>query len=314
MRIPVDSHPRIVSLLSSSTEIVAALGCLDWLVGRSHECDYPPEVLALPVCSRPRIDPLASSLDIDTQVKTLVANQISIYDVDGQRLSALQPDLILTQMLCEVCAVSDRDVLAALGPDLMPGARLLSLSPQCLAEIWKDIQTVADALGISDHGADVVVRLRSRMEELRVRMLPRTRPRVACIEWISPLMAAGNWVPELVEAAGGESVIGGEGVHSPWLTWEELEAADPGVIVLMPCGFDLERTCQESRVLESEERWMALRAVRDGRVYAVDGNQYFNRPGPRLVDSAEMLAEIIHHPEQSAGTGWCRWASRPRGG
>ena len=220
MKIPVDSHPRIVSLLSSSTEIVSALGCLDWLVGRSHECDYPPEVLALPVCSRPRIDPLASSLEIDTQVKTLVTNQISIYEVDGPQLTALHPDLILTQMLCEVCAVSDRDVLAALGPDLLPRARLLSLSPQCLAETWTDIQTVADALGISGRGAEVVTSLRSRMEQLRVRVSPRTRPRVACIEWISPLMAAGNWVPELVDAAGGESVLGRAGIHSPWLTWE----------------------------------------------------------------------------------------------
>ncbi len=303
----MDSHPRIVSLLSSSTEIVAALGCLDRLVGRSHECDYPPEVLALPVCSRPRIDPSASSLDIDSQVKTLVANQISIYEVDGPRLSALRPDFILTQMLCEVCAVSDRDVLAALGPDLLPGARLLSLSPQCLAETWADIQTVADALGISDRGAEVVASLRSRIEQLRARVSPRTRPRVACIEWISPLMAAGNWVPELVEAAGGESVIGRAGVHSPWLTWEELEAADPEVIVLMPCGFDLARTCEEARVLESEARWRALRAVRNSRVYAVDGNQYFNRPGPRLVDSAEMLEEILHQPERTAGTGWCQW-------
>lgn len=306
MKIPVDSHPRIVSLLSSSTEIVSALGCLDWLVGRSHECDYPPEVLALPVCSRPRIDPLASSLEIDTQVKTLVTNQISIYEVDGPQLTALHPDLILTQMLCEVCAVSDRDVLAALGPDLLPRARLLSLSPQCLAETWTDIQTVADALGISGRGAEVVTSLRSRMEQLRVRVSPRTRPRVACIEWISPLMAAGNWVPELVEAAGGESVLGRAGIHSPWLTWEELEAADPEVIVLMPCGFDLERTCQEARVLDSEARWKALRAVRNDRVYAVDGNQYFNRPGPRLVDSAEMLEKIIHRPKLSAGTGWCQ--------
>ncbi len=313
MRIPVDSHPRIVSLLSSSTEIVAALGCLDWLVGRSHECDYPPEVLALPVCSRPRIDPSASSLDIDSQVKTLVANQISIYEVDGPLLSALRPDFILTQMLCEVCAVSDRDVLSALGPDLLPGTRLLSLSPQCLAETWADVQTVADALGISERGAEVVASLRTRMELLRARVSSWTRPRVACIEWISPLMAAGNWVPELVEAAGGESVIGRAGVHSPWLSWEELAAADPEVIVLMPCGFDLERTCQEARVLEPEARWKALRAVREGRVYAVDGNQYFNRPGPRLVDSAEMLEEILHRPELSLGTGWCRWAMKPDG-
>lgn len=300
----MDRHPRIVSLLSSSTEIVAALGCLDWLVGRSHECDYPPAVLTLPICSRPRVDPSASSLEIDTQVKSLVTQQISIYEVDGPQLAQLQPDLILTQMLCEVCAVSDRDVLAALGPDLLPRTRLLSLSPTCLAETWDDIQTVADALGVSLRGKEVVTRLRSRMTTLRERVSQHTRPRVACIEWLSPLMAAGNWVPELVEAAGGDPVIGRAGAHSPWLEWEQLEAADPDVFVLMPCGFDLERTCDEAGVLHSDPRWNALRSVREGRVYAVDGNQYFNRPGPRLVDSAEMLADIFHRIDLTTGLGW----------
>ena len=300
----MDRHPRIVSLLSSSTEIVAALGCLDWLVGRSHECDYPPAVLTLPICSRPRVDPSASSLEIDNQVKSLVTQQISIYEVDGPQLAQLQPDLILTQMLCEVCAVSDRDVLAALGPDLLPGTRLLSLSPTCLAETWDDIQTVADALGVSPRGADVVARLRSRMTTLRERVSQHTRPRVACIEWLAPLMAAGNWVPELVEAAGGDPVIGRAGAHSPWLEWEQLEAADPDVCILMPCGFDLARTCDEAAVLHSDPRWNSQRAVRAGRVYAVDGNQYFNRPGPRLVDSAEMLADIFHSPQATAGAGW----------
>ena len=303
----MEAHPRIVSLLSSSTEIVAALGCLDWLVGRSHECDYPPEVLSLPVCSRLRIDPSASSRDIDTQVKTLVANQISIYEVDSTLLATLQPEVILTQMLCEVCAVSDRDVLAVLGPELLPGARLVSLSPKCLAETWNDIQTVATALGVPARGTEVVAQLRRRHESLRLRSSGRPRPRVACLEWLSPLMAAGNWVPELVEAAGGDSVIGEAGRHSPWLAWEALEAADPEVIVLLPCGFDLERTCQEAEVLHSEERWNALRAVRNDRVYAVDGNQYFNRPGPRLVDSAEMLEQIFHAPEMTSGTGWRKW-------
>ena len=295
---------RIVSLLSSSTEIVAALGCLEWLVGRSHECDFPTEVLGLPVCSKPRVDPSASSRDIDSQVKALLADQISIYEVNGPLLAALRPDVILTQTLCEVCAVSDKDVLTALGPKLLPGTRLVSLKPQCLAETWDDIQTVADSLGVPSRGAEVVARLRSRMEALRQRVAHVPRPRVACIEWLAPLMAAGNWVPELVEAAGGESVIGEAGKHSPWLTWEELGAADPDLLVLMPCGFDLERTCQEAAAVMTDPRWGELRAVQGGRVYAVDGNQYFNRPGPRLVDSAEMLAEIFHSPQARAGAGW----------
>ena len=298
------SSPRIVSLLSSSTEIVAALGCTDWLVGRSHECDFPPEVHLLPICSKPRVDPSASSREINAQVKALVADQISIYEVDGPLLASLHPDVILTQTLCEVCAVSDKDVLTALGPELLPGARLVSLKPQCLSETWDDIQTVADAIGVSNRGYEVITQLRKRLDALRLRVAPLTRPRVACIEWLAPLMAAGNWVPELVEAAGGRSVIGQAGAHSPWLEWEELAAADPDVMVLMPCGFDLERTCSEAAVLHSDERWNVLRAVRAGRVYAVDGNQFFNRPGPRLVDSAEMLANIFHRINLAAGLGW----------
>ncbi len=298
--------PRIVSLLSSSTEIVAALGGTEWLVGRSHECDYPAAVLSLPVCSRPRVDPSASSLDIDTQVKTLLAGQLSIYEVDGPLLASLRPDVILTQTLCEVCAVSDKDVLAALGPELLPGTQLVSLKPQCLAETWDDIQTVAAAMGVSSRGAEVVARLRSRFEALQQRVAPLPRPRVACIEWLEPLMSAGNWVPELVDAAGGQSVVGEAGKHSPWLSWDELQAADPEVLVLMPCGFDLERTIREAAAVMADPRWGALRAVQAGRVYAVDGNQYFNRPGPRLVDSAEMLAAIFHSPHSDTGPGWQR--------
>lgn len=283
---------RIVSLLSSSTEIVAALDCLDRLVGRSHECDYPPEVLRLPQCSRPRIDPRASSRLIDQQVKALLTDQISIFEVDGPQLAALRPELILTQTLCEVCAVSDRDVLVALG-DAAGSSRLLSLRPQCLADTWADIETVAQSLGVPERGTAVVRALRERMELLQNRVAGRPRLRVACLEWLAPLMAAGNWVPELVAAAGGEAVLGRAGQHSPWLSWEDLTAADPEVIVLMPCGFDLTRTMHESQCLADAPRWRELSAVQQGRVYAVDGNQYFNRPGPRLVESAELLAAIF---------------------
>lgn len=284
--------PRIVSLLSSSTEIVAALGCSQWLVGRSHECDYPPEILGLPVCSKPRLDPNAASGEIDAQVKSLVASQLSIFEVDGPLLSELKPDLILTQTLCEVCAVSDRDVLAALGAGTAE-ARLVSLCPQCLTDTWNDIETVASALGVPERGVALHAQLRARLEQLKSRIADRPRPRVACLEWLDPLMAAGNWVPELVEAAGGSAVVGRAAAHSPWLSWEELAAADPEVIVLMPCGFDLPRTVREAALLAADPRWRALRAVRDSRVYAVDGNQYFNRPGPRLVESAEILDAIF---------------------
>ncbi len=296
--------PRVVSLLSSSTEIVAALGCAEWLVGRSHECDYPAEVQSLPVCSRPRLDPSAASGEIDAQVKSLLANQLSIYEVDGQLLASLKPDVILTQTLCVVCAVSDKDVLEALGADALTGTQLVSLKPVCLADTWDDILTVAKALGVSSIGVAVVGNLRQRKAALERRVAGLPQLRVACIEWLAPLMSAGNWVPELVEAAGGVPVVGEAGKHSPWLSWETLQASDPDVLVLMPCGFDLDRTCTEADAILAEPRWSELRAVRSGRVYAVDGNQYFNRPGPRLVDSAEMLAEIFHEPDLKAGLGW----------
>ena len=292
------SHPpRVVSLLSSSTEIVAALGCADRLVGRSHECDYPPEILGLPVCSRPRLDPAATSREIDASVKSLVASELSIFEVNGQLLAALQPDLILTQTLCEVCAVSDRDVLQALGAGA-GAAQLVSLKPQSFADTWNDIETVATALGVPARGTTLVGQLRERLEKLITQVAPLARPRVACLEWLDPLMAAGNWVPELVTAAGGVPVVGQGGVHSPWLSWENLAAADPEVIVLMPCGFDLPRTIREAACLTAHPLWSDLRAVRDRRVFAVDGNQYFNRPGPRLVDSAEILAAIFHGTER----------------
>jgi iron complex transport system substrate-binding protein len=292
------SHPpRVVSLLSSSTEIVAALGCADRLVGRSHECDYPPEILGLPVCSRPRLDPAATSREIDASVKSLVASELSIFEVNGQLLAELQPDLILTQTLCEVCAVSDRDVLQALGAGA-GAAQLVSLKPQSFADTWNDIKTVATALGVPARGTTLVGQLRERLENLITQVAPLARPRVACLEWLDPLMAAGNWVPELVTAAGGVPVVGQGGVHSPWLSWETLAAADPEVIVLMPCGFDLPRTIREAACLTAHPLWSDLRAVRDRRVFAVDGNQYFNRPGPRLVDSAEILAAIFHGTER----------------
>ncbi|MDP9354122.1 MAG: cobalamin-binding protein [Chloroflexota bacterium] len=299
---------RVVSLIASSTEIVCALGCEDRLVGRSHECDYPPSVRRLPVCTVPLIDPSASSAEIDRQVKTVLRDALSVYHVDGDLLRELQPDVVITQSQCDVCAVSLKDVEAALCVWLDARPHLVSLEPNALADIWRDIQHVADALGEPERGRAVIDRLQGRIAAVadRATVLPG-RPTVACIEWIDPLMAAGNWVPELVELAGGENLFGEAGKHSPWMTWEQLVTRDPDVIVILPCGFDIERSRQELPVLSDRRQWSALRAVQNGRVYLTDGNQYFNRPGPRLVESLEILAELLH-PEAfrfgHEGTGW----------
>lgn len=304
------THPRVLSLLSSATEIVAVLGCEDRLVGRSHECDFPPSVLWLPVCSEPKIDVTAGSAEIDRQVKSLLRDSLSIYRVHTGRLRELRPDVILTQTQCDVCAVSQRDVEQAVCELVDVAPTIVSLEPHCLRDVWSTVRQVADALGVTDRGRDVAERLDRRIRTLaeQTAALPR-RPRVACIEWFDPLMSAGNWVPELVEIAGGINLFGEAGKHSPWMTWDDLIGSDPDVVILLACGWDIERSRRELPVLTDRSEWSSLRAVRDGRVFVTDGNQFFNRPGPRVVESAEILAEILH-PESfrfgHAGTGWQR--------
>ncbi len=301
---------RVVSLIASATEIVCALGCEDRLVGRSHECDHPPSVRRLPVCTEPLIDPDAPSAEIDRQVKAVLREALSVYRVHADVLARLQPDVVVTQSQCEVCAVSLDDVERALCAWIGARPRVVSLEPNALADVWDDTRRVAEALGVPERGAQLVGRLQGRMAAIaeRARALP-DRPTVACVEWIDPLMAAGNWVPELVALAGGVNLFGEAGKHSPWLTWEQLVGRDPDVVVILPCGFDIARSRQELPVLTRKPEWAALRAVRNGRVYLADGNQYFNRPGPRLVESLEILAELLHPAAfrfGHEGTGWAR--------
>jgi iron complex transport system substrate-binding protein len=283
------SRIRIASFIASATEIVDALGMLDCLVGRSHECDYPHGIENLPVCTRPKIEVSGNSLEIDSQVKANLANALSIYEVLDDVLEELQPTHILTQTQCEVCAVSLKDVERSVASRLKSQPKIVSLQPNCLADIWEDVRRVADALGIVERGEAVVEGLQRRM-----RVAPAEKPpTVACIEWLSPLMAAGNWVPELVELAGGVNLFGEAGKHSPWMTWEELVAKDPDVIVVMPCGFDEARTRSEMYWITERPEYAELKAVRTGQVHPVDGNQYFNRPGPRVVESLEILNRIV---------------------
>jgi iron complex transport system substrate-binding protein len=285
--------PRIVSLIASATEIVDALGQIGNLVGRSHECDYPESVKTLPVCTRPRVPVDGSSREIDRLVKEAARTSISIYDVFEDMLERLEPTHIVTQIQCEVCAVSLRDVEMAIARGMKSRPQIVSLQPNSMADIWDDFRRVAGALGIPQHGEDVIRALQSRMRAA-VSLAPKSpAPRVACIEWIEPLMAAGNWTPELIALAGGINLFGEAGKHSPWMTWEELAAADPDVIIVAPCGFDLERTAQEMYWLTGRAGWRGLSAVQANRVYLADGNQYFNRPGPRVVETLEIVAEIL---------------------
>ncbi|MEN8181988.1 MAG: cobalamin-binding protein [Myxococcota bacterium] len=286
---------RIVSLLPSSTEIVCALGLEPQLVGRSHECDHPASVVALPVCSEPKLDALASSREIDRRVKELVRDGLSVYRVDAERLRELQPDVILTQDQCDVCAVTPRDLREALAEWLGAQPRVISLEPQTLGDVFADLRRVATTLGVEERGAALVRELSGRIAEIgEVTGALAPRPRVACLEWIDPLMADGSWMPELVRLAGGDSLLGTQGARSPWTSFEALAQADPEVIVVMPCGFDLSRTRREAGALVEHPGFPGLRARREGRVALVDGHQYMNRPGPRLVESLEILAEILH--------------------
>ena len=255
----------------------------------------PPEIRPLPACTSARLDANATSLEIDRQVKNLVREALSIYQINTDLLKELRPDLIVTQAQCEVCAVSLPEVEAAVAGWLGHRPQIISLSPNRLADIWDDLRRVAEALDLVEPGREVLRSLKNRVVAIIEKTcVLKQRPSVACIEWIEPLMAAGNWVPELVELAGGANVAGEAGKHSPWLNWETLLQLDPEIIIVMPCGFDLPRTRTETAALVRHPDWSKLQAVKRHRVHVTDGNQYFNRPGPRVVESLEILAEIIH--------------------
>ncbi|MFN3232787.1 MAG: cobalamin-binding protein [Alphaproteobacteria bacterium] len=312
----MSAQPRIVSLIASATEIVCALGARDRLFGRSHECDYPQSVLQLPALTEPKLDVGRSSGEIDRQVKELLTEGLSVYRVGVEGLREIDPHVIVTQDQCEVCAASLADVEAAMCDWTGRDVEIVSLRPDSLADSWTDIRRVADAIGCSDTGAELVTHLQDRMQHIAdITSDLRPRPRVACIEWIDPLMAAGNWMPELVEMAGGHNLFGEAGKHSPWMTWVELKAADPDVIIVLPCGFDMPRVLEEMPLLTQRDGWPGLKAVQNGQVYVTDGNQYFNRPGPRLAESLEILAEILH-PDAFAfgyeGSGWQHFSSESK--
>jgi len=284
---------RIVSLLPSATETVASLGLTDCLVGRSHECDYPPEVQSLPVCTKPRLNSSKPSADIDREVQSLMQSALSIYEIKTEVLETLQPTHIITQDQCDACAVSMAQVQEATSESVSSQPEIISLQGNVLTEVWADMKRVADRLGVDSQQA--LSDLQRRVEACtQITDEIQERPKVATIEWIDPLMSGGNWLPELVKMAGGIPVLDETGTRSRYLQWQELLDADPDVIVILPCGFNLQRTCTEAQVLANHPQWGQLSAVQRDRVYIADGNAYFNRPGPRLVDSLEILTEILH--------------------
>ncbi len=284
---------RIVSLLPSATEIVDCLGLTEALVGRSHECDYPPSVKDLPICTEARLDSSKKSGEIDAGVQTLIQDALSIYKIKIDVLDSLQPNYIVTQDQCDVCAVNLPEVEKAIAQLIDSHPQVISLQPNLLQQVWADIEQVAQTLGVE--AQPVLSKLQDRVKAIAIKVKDiNQKPTVIALEWTEPLMGGGNWIPELIEIAGGNPLLGVKGEHSPYLSWSSLTEANPDVIVIMPCGFDLERTEQESQVLTQHPNWKSLSAVKNGKVFIVDGNAYFNRPGPRLVDSAEILAEIFH--------------------
>lgn len=288
---------RIVSLIASSTEIVHALGLGEFIVGRSHECDFPETVRTLPVCTAPKFQVDGSSYEIDQRVKAILQESLSVYKVDAAILEELQPSHIITQAQCEVCAVSLRDVEEAACQMISSRPEIISLKPDCLADIFADINRIGRALKVQKEADDFNYRARKRIDGIARKaseITAKDQVRVAIVEWIEPLMAAGNWMPELVKLAGGINLFGEAGKHSPWMTIDNLVEAQPDVVIVTPCGFDNERTLSEMPLLMQNPQFARLKAVQNKRLYVADGNQYFNRPGPRLLESLEILAEIFY--------------------
>lgn len=302
---------KIISLLPAATEIVCALGLESQLIGRSHECDFPESVKDLPVCSSAKFISGSDSAEIDRQVKEILSDALSIYTIDREMIRELNPDVIITQAQCEVCAVSLKDVEEALEGLLDKECRVISLEPGVLSDVFSEIRNIADIMGVSVKADDLLERAEERLNIIRHKLkFLSEKPKVACIEWLAPLMIAGNWTPELVQIAGGVPILAVNGKHSPFIDFKDIQNEDPDIIIVMPCGFSIQRTLQEINLLLELPGWQDLKAVKNNRIYIADGNQYFNRSGPRLTDSVEILAEIIN-PRQFVfgyeGEGWLRF-------
>jgi iron complex transport system substrate-binding protein len=279
---------RIVSLVPSATEMLFALGLGDEVVGVTHECDYPEDALELPKVTRDRLPRDLTAAEIDAAVKARTLAGESIYELDAETLHQLEPDLIVTQALCSVCAVSE-DEVRALAEEIDTQPMVVSLDPHTVGEVLGDARTLAQATGTKDAAVDLIARAAARIDRIRVATRDVRRPRVVALEWLDPPYVAGHWTPQLIGYAGGDDVLGFPGEHSEERSWAEAAAAQPDVVIVMPCGFDAEIAHREGE-MHAEQ----LRALGAGEVVAVDASAYFSRPGPRIVDGLELLAHILH--------------------
>lgn len=285
---------RIASLLASATEIVCALDLADQLVAISHECDFPPAILDRPRVSRPRFDPATlTSAQIDAAVRDAMRAHGSVYDVDVDALREAAPDLLLTQDVCEVCAVPTslaRQAVMAAGGE----PTVVSLDAHSIEEILRTVERVASAAGVPDRGGALVSRLRGRLDSIRTRVAGRSPPTVMALEWLDPVFVPGHWGPEMIDAAGGRSLFGFPGRRSQQVEWAALDGADPDVVLVLPCGYGLEQARQEADQYRERLLAVAPRAIAAGRAFVVDGSAYFNRSGPRVVDGVELLGRLLH--------------------
>jgi iron complex transport system substrate-binding protein len=279
---------RIVSLVPSATETLFALGLGDQVVAVTHECDYPEAARSLPKVTRDLLEPGLSAAEIDAAVRERTGRGESIYGLDEDALGDLEPDLIVTQALCAVCAVSYDDV-RAMAERMDHPPQVISLDPSTLGEVLGDVRTLAEATGVRDAGVDLVHEAARRIDRVKLAVRDRPRPRVAALEWLDPVYIAGHWTPQLIDLAGGEDVLGMPGEHSAVRGWDEVAAAQPDLVVVMPCGYDAPRAREEALAHERE-----LAALGAGEVVAVDAAAYFSRPGPRLIDGLELLAHLLH--------------------
>ena len=306
--------PKTISLLPAGTELISSIATADCLVGRSHECDWPPEVQSLPELTAARIDPMASSADIDQHVKDSGGNPL--FSINESLLVQLAPDLILTQAACDVCAVDATRVISVADSIRLEGGkspRVLTLSPASLDDLFSDIVRVGVALGAPEQASHLISELKTRCEHITTQcgVLSRgnPKPNIALIEWLDPPMSAGNWVPEMIHMAGATDALGADAGKSHWIDWKDVAAADPDIVILIPCGFELERVLTEAKTPAVWPHLKDLRATREGKLFGVDGHHLFNRPGPRLVDSLEVLAELVH-PESFQFEATARFARR----
>ena len=304
---------KIVTLIPSATEIVAFLGQKNSIVGHSHECDYPKDLNNVAKLTSPKINVEGTSSEINKQINTILENSLSVYKVDIQKLKELDPDFIITQAHCEVCAVSFSEVKNIVNKYFNRKTKIISLEPNTLNDVFDDIKRVAKGLNIENESNNKLIEnLKIRLKKIKnLSAIQKQKPSVACIEWIDPLMIAANWIPEMVEIAGGANILGKSGVNSHWIKFEEIIDQNPEIIIFIPCGFNIEKTKKElDNYIKKNNSLRSLKAYKNHKLFVADGNQFFNRPGPRLIESLEIFAEIIHpniFDFNHKGVGWINY-------